>query len=210
MGHNLVHQVLTNGLGSLVQKIALVLTNLLEFSRITFFTLFTILLGIFFKELLLGSITLRTLSLNLLTFDHGLNFVNLTLRVLVLLGLFGGKHLLLFLFGQVLVIHDVKLSLRALLISRCVGTLFSFTLFLASLLLNIFQEAVVSVGDQVQAAWLAVLLELGAHELQSLILIHSLFRVIKSHAVFLADKLAKEVVNVAFRLKILIKLTVNT
>ena len=129
---------------------------------------------------------------------------------MLLFGLFGGKHLLLFLFGQVLVLHDIKLSLRALLITRCVGALFSFTRFLASLLLNVFQEAVVSVSDQVQTAWFAVLLKFSTHELQSLVLIHSLFRVIKSHAVFLANKFAKEVVNVAFRFKILVKLTVDT
>ena len=145
--HNLVHQILADRLRSLVEKVTLVLTDLLEFGSIAFFTLDAILLGIFVKELLLSSFLLGTLVLDLLPLDHRFNFIDLTVRFLVFLGLLGSKQILLLLLSQVLVLHDVNLGLGTILFTRC-SSLF-LTLLLTTLLFNVIQELVISVSDQI-------------------------------------------------------------
>ena len=145
--HNLVHQILADRLRSLVEKVTLVLTDLLEFGSIAFFTLDAILLGVFVKELLLSSFLLGTLVLDLLPLDHRFNFIDLTVRFLVFLGLLGSKQILLLLLSQVLVLHDVNLGLGTILFTRCSNLFLTF--LLTTLLFNVIQELVISVSDQI-------------------------------------------------------------
>ena len=77
--HNLVHQVLADGLRPLVEKVTLVLTDLLKLLGITSFPFNTISLGIFVEELLLSGLLLGTTSLILLAFDHHLDLIDLAI-----------------------------------------------------------------------------------------------------------------------------------
>ena len=81
--------------------------------------------------------------------------------------------------------------------------------FLLSLPLNVLQEAVVGVGDQVQTARFAVLLKLCTHQLQGLLIVEGLFRVVKQHAVLWTNKLGKEVVDVGFLIEVCVCLTIG-
>ena len=67
---------------------------------------------------------------------------------------------------------------------------------MARLSLDLLQEAIVSLSDQVEAAWLAILLELLAHALENFLLVLSLLWVVEKHAVLLADELLEEIEDV--------------
>ena len=117
------------------------------------------------------------------------------------------------LFGEFRVIHDFLLSLAT---ANFCGTLVFAHLRIArsSLLLSlpfdVLQEAVVGVGDQVQTARLAVLLKLGSHQLQGLLIVEGLFWVVEQHTVLWANKLGEEVMDVGFCLKVGVRLTINS
>ena len=180
--HNLVHQVLADGLRPLVEKVTLVLTDLLKLLGITSFPFNTISLSIFVEDLLVSSFLLGTTSFILLALNHHLDLVDLAIRALLLLGSRSFKHFLLLLFGEFSVIHDFLLSFAT---ANFCGTLVFAHLRIArsSLLLSlpfdVLQEAVVGVGDQVQTARLAVLLKLGSHQLQGLLIVEGLFWVVE-------------------------------
>lgn len=74
--YNLIHQVLTDGLRSLVEKVSFVITNLLELGSITFLSLTAILCSIFVEKLLFGGFTLISFCFKLLTLNQSLNFVD--------------------------------------------------------------------------------------------------------------------------------------
>ena len=211
--HNLVHQVLTDGLRPLVEKVTLVLTDLLKLLGITSFSLNTIPLGFFVVDLLVSSFLLGTTSLILLALNHHLDLVNLAIRAILLLGSRSLKHFLLLLFGEFRVIHDFLLSLAT---ANFCGTLVFAHLRIAccslllSLSLDVLQEAVVGVGDQVQTAGLAILLKLGSHQLQGLLVVKGLFWVVKKHAVLWANELGEEVMDMGFSLKTGICLTIES
>ena len=77
--HNLVHQVLADGLRPLVEKVTLVLTDLLKLLGITSFPFNTISLSIFVEDLLVSSFLLGTTSFILLALNHHLDLINLAI-----------------------------------------------------------------------------------------------------------------------------------
>ena len=77
--HNLVHQVLTDGLRPLVKKVTLVLTDLLKLLSISSFPFNTIPFGFLIKDLLVSGFLLSSASFILLALDHHLDLVNLTI-----------------------------------------------------------------------------------------------------------------------------------
>ena len=211
--HNLVHQVLTDGLRPFVKKVTLVLPDLLKLLSITSFPFNTIPLSFFVEDLLLSSFLLSTTSLILLALDHHFDLIDLAIRAFLLLGSRSFKHFLLLLFGEIWVLHDFSLSFATT--ELCVALIFAHLRIvrlslLPPLPLNVFQEAVVSVSDQVQTARLAVLLKLCSHQLQGLFVVEGLFWVVKQHAVLRANKLGKEVVDVGFGFKTRVGLTINS
>ena len=186
MWYNLVHQVLADGLRPLVEKVTFVLPDLLKLLGIASFPFNTIPLGFFVEDLLVSGFLLSTTSLVLLALDHHLDLVNLAIRALLLLSSRSFKHLLLLLFSEISVLHDFGLNFATAdfcaalsVVHRRIGLLS----FLLSLPLDVLQEAVVGLSDQVQTAWFAVLLKLGSHQLQSLLIVEGLFRVVEQHAV---------------------------
>ena len=84
VGHNLVHKILTDGLGVLVEQVTLVLANLLKFSFLALLAFDTVALSILLEELVLSSLPLALASLLLLTLNQSLDLINLGTRVLLL------------------------------------------------------------------------------------------------------------------------------
>ena len=82
--HNLVHEVLTDGLRALVEQVTLVLANLLKFGFFTLLAFDTVALSIFLEQLVLSSLPLALTSLLLLTLNQSLYLINLATRVLLL------------------------------------------------------------------------------------------------------------------------------
>ena len=99
---------------------------------------------------------------------------------------------MLLLFGEVLVLHDFELSLGLSNLAT-IGSLilgqFSFFGFTTGLSFNVLEESVIVLSDQVQAAWLAILLKLGAHEIRGLLLVGGDLWVVEEHAILLSDEL---------------------
>ena len=77
--HNLVHQVLADGLRPLVEKVTLVLTDLLKLLGISSFPFNTIPFGFLIKDLLVSGFLLSSASFILLALNHHLDLVNLTI-----------------------------------------------------------------------------------------------------------------------------------
>lgn len=122
VGHNLVHEVLTDGLRALVKQVTLVLANLLKFCFLALLAFDTVALSIFLEQLVLSSLPLALASLLLLTLNQSLDLINLATRVLLLpLGFLSSQQLLLLLFRQILVLNDIKLSLASVDFTALVG-----------------------------------------------------------------------------------------
>lgn len=122
VGHNLVHEVLTDGLRALVKQVTLVLANLLKFCFLALLAFDTVALSIFLEQLVLCSFPLALASLLLLTLNQSLDLINLATRVLLLpLGFLSSQQLLLLLFRQILVLNDIKLSLASVDFTALVG-----------------------------------------------------------------------------------------
>ena len=84
VGHNLVHEVLTDGLRALVEQVTLVLANLLKFGFLALLAFDTVTLSIFLEQLVLSSFLLALAGLLLLTLNQSLDLINLATRVLLL------------------------------------------------------------------------------------------------------------------------------
>ena len=98
--HNLVHQVLPDGLGSLVKQITLVLADRLKFGSIGFLSFLKVSFSVLFEELLLFSLLLGFLVLDLFAFNHDFDLINVTVRIFIFLLCFlDGEHLLLLILG---------------------------------------------------------------------------------------------------------------
>ena len=122
VGHNLVHEVLTDRLRALVKQVTLVLANLLKFCFLALLAFDTVALSIFLEQLVLSSLPLALASLLLLTLNQSLDLINLATRVLLLpLGFLSSQQLLLLLFRQILVLNDIKLSLASVDFTALVG-----------------------------------------------------------------------------------------
>ena len=213
MRHNLVHQVLADRLRPLIKKVTLVLSDLLKLLGITSFPFNTISLSFFVEDLLLSGLLLGTTSLILLAFDHHLDLINLAIRAFLMLSPCSFKHFLLLLFSKIRVFHDLGLSFATT--DFCIALIFAHLgivscSLLLSLPFDVLQEAVVGVGDQVQTARFAVLLKLGSHQLQGLLIVEGLFGVVKQHAVLRANKLGEEVMDVGFSLEAGVSLTIKS
>ena len=147
VGHNLVHEVLTDRLRALVEQVTLVLANLLKFGFFALLTFDTVALSIFLEQLVLSSLPLALTSLLLFTLNQSLYLINLATRVLLLpLGFLSSQQLLLLLFRQILVLNDIKLSLASVDFTALVGQ-FSFLGLFLGLSLDLLEELVVGVSD---------------------------------------------------------------
>ena len=102
------------------------------------------------------------------------------------LGFLSGEHFLLLFLGQVIVLNDIELSFRAIDLA-ILGRNLSFTGLPLRLPVDGLQELVVRISNQVQTAWLAILLQKLVHTLQSLLNVLALVGIVKKHAVFGAD-----------------------
>jgi len=74
--HDLIHQVLTDGLRPLVQKISFVFANLFKLGSFAFLSLTAILGGIFVKKFFLSCFLLSSSCFDFLPLNKGFNFVN--------------------------------------------------------------------------------------------------------------------------------------
>lgn len=147
VGHNLVHEVLTDRLRALVEQVTLVLANLLKFGFFALLAFDTVALSIFLEQLVLSSLPLALTSLLLFTLNQSLYLINLATRVLLLpLGFLSSQQLLLLLFRQILVLNDIKLSLASVDFTALVGQ-FSFLGLFLGLSLDLLEELVVGVSD---------------------------------------------------------------
>lgn len=147
VGHNFVHEVLTDGLRALVEQVTLVLANLLKFGFFALLAFDTVALSIFLEQLVLSSLPLALTSLLLFTLNQSLYLINLATRVLLLpLGFLSSQQLLLLLFRQILVLNDIKLSLASVDFTALVGQ-FSFLGLFLGLSLDLLEELVVGVSD---------------------------------------------------------------
>ena len=185
--YNLVHQVLPYRLRPFVKQVALVLTDLLKFSLLAFFTLDTFFLCLFLVDLAFSGFHLTSPGLLFFTLNKSLDFVDFAGRIfLTFLGFLSGEHFLLLFLGQVIVLNDIELSFRAIDLA-ILGRNLSFTGLPLRLPVDGLQELVVRVSNQVQTAWLAILLQKLVHTLQSLLNVLALVGIVKKHAVFGAD-----------------------
>ena len=74
--HDLIHQVLTDGLRSLVQKVSLVIADLLKLGSFAFLSLTAILSSIFVKKFFLSCFMFSSSCFDFLPLNKGFNFVD--------------------------------------------------------------------------------------------------------------------------------------